>query len=92
MSKIFHHSQKEHAKISEITKFGGDMLQNMENIENIVLRSSPVLYMLFCITHRRAYHMSDESGMLSPVRNTNTASYPGALCAFNTVIHIEVSY
>ena len=89
MSKIFHHNQKGHVKVSEITKFGGDMLQNTENI---VLRSLPVLYMLFCITHRRAYHMSDESGMLSPVRNTNTASYPGALCAFNTVIDIEVSY
>ena len=30
--KIYHHSSKEHLKISKITKFGMKMLKNTENI------------------------------------------------------------
>ena len=32
MNKIFYYSLKEHPKISRIAKFGGEMLENMENM------------------------------------------------------------
>ena len=48
MSKI----PQQNLEISKIAKFGGEMLQNKENI---ALRSLQILY-LFVITHEKSYH------------------------------------
>ena len=43
-NKIFYYSYKEHPKISSIAKFGGEMLQNMENIASQSLKICIYLY------------------------------------------------
>ena len=44
VNKIFYHCSKEHRKISRIAKFGGEMLQQIENIASQNLQICIYLY------------------------------------------------
>ena len=54
-NKIFYYSLKEHPKISRIAKFGGEMLENMENMASQICK-----FVYICITREKSYHFSAE--------------------------------